>query len=203
MKTIVRPLQDAVTNRSARPLTVLLVAVSLILLIATANVATLLSSRAAARHREISLRTALGASGRRVVRQLLTESATLALLGGVVGVGLAVGAIRVFTHSNLATLPRIDEVGVDGRVLAFTLVVSVASGLLFGLLPAIHSAGPNQSASLTAGQRESSHRATRRINNALVVTQLSLSVVLLIAAGLVLKSFQRLTQLDLGFRADG
>jgi putative ABC transport system permease protein len=203
MKTIVRPLQDAVTNRSARPLTVLLAAVSLILLIAIANVATLLSSRAAGRQREMSLRTALGASGRRVVRQLLTESATLALLGGVVGVVLAIGAIRLFTHSSLATLPRIDEVGVDARVLVFTLVVSMASGLLFGLLPAIHSAGPSQRAALTAGQRETSHSGTRRINNALVVTQLSLSVVLLISAGLVLRSFQRLTQVDLGFHTDG
>jgi putative ABC transport system permease protein len=200
MKTIVRPLQDVVTNNSARPLTVLLAAVSLILLIATANVATLLSSRAAARQREMSLRTALGASGRRVVRQLLTESATLALLGGVVGVALAVATIRVFTHSSLATLPRIDEVGVDGRVLAFTLVVSIASGLLFGLLPAIHSIGARQTSSLTAGQRESSQRGTRRINNGLVMTQLSLSVVLLIAAGLVLRGFERLSQVDLGFR---
>lgn len=202
MKTIVRPLQEAMTNRSARPLTVLLAAVSLILLIATANVATLLSSRAAARQREMNLRTALGASGGRVIRQLLTESATLAVLGGLAGVGLAFGGLRLFTHSTLATLPRIDEVGIDGRVLAFTLAVSVLSGLLFGLLPALHAAAGHQSASLAAGQRESSHRGARRINNALVVIQLSLSVVLLIAAGLVLESFQRLTEVDLGFRTE-
>jgi predicted permease len=202
MKTIVRPLQEAITNRSARPLTVLLGAVSLILLIATANVATLLSSRAAARQREMSLRTALGASSGRVVRQLLTESATLALLGGVLGVALAVGSIRVFTHSRLATLPRIEEVGVDGRVLAFTLVVSMTSGLLFGLLPALHATRVRKTAALTAGQRESSHRGTTRVNNILVVTQLSLSVVLLVAAGLVLRSFQRVTELDLGFKTD-
>jgi predicted permease len=200
MKTIVRPLQEAMTNGSARPLTVLFAAVSLILLIATANVATLLSSRAAARQREMSLRTALGASGRRVVRQLLTESATLAVLGGLVGIALAAGGIRVFMHSRLATLPRLDEVAVDGRVLAFTLIVSVATGMLFGLLPAIHAAGAQRSSSLAAGQRESAHRGARHINNALVVTQLSLSVVLLIAAGLVLESFQRITEVDLGFR---
>ena len=95
-----------------------------------------LSSRAAGRSREISLRTALGATAGRLVRQLLTESVTLALLGAIVGVGLAIGGLRVFTHSSLATLPRIDEVGIDGRVLAFTLLVSVASGPLwqaFGL----------------------------------------------------------------------
>ena len=203
MKTIVRPLHEAFTGRSARPLTVLLAAVALILLIATANVATLLSGRAAARQREITLRAALGASGTRVMRQLLTESVALALLGALLGVALAFVAVRVFTHSSLATLPRIDEVAIDGRVLAFTLVVSVASGLLFGLLPAIHARGVRLTSDLTAGQRESSRGASRRVNNALVVAQLALSVVLLIAAGLVLKSFQRLTQVDLGFRAEG
>ncbi len=203
MKTIVRPLREAMTARTARPLTVLLAAVSLILLIATANVATLLSSRAAARQREISLRAALGASGGRVVRQLLTESIALALLGAVVGVALALAGVRIFTHSSLATLPRIDEVAVDGRVLAFTLVVSIASGVLFGLLPALHAARSRLTSDLTAGQRESSSRTGRRINNGLVIAQLALSVMLLIAAGLVLKSFQRLTTLDLGFRTAG
>ena len=202
MRTIVTPLHEAVTGRSARPLTVLLAAVGLILLIATANVATLLSSRAAARQREIGVRTALGATRGRVLRQLLTESVALALLGAAVGVALAVASVRAFTHSSLASLPRIDEVHVDGRVLAFTLGVSVVSGVLFGLLPALHGARSRLTSDLTAGQRESSHRSTRRANNVLVVAQLSLSVVLLVAAGLVLKSFQRLTQIDLGFRAD-
>jgi predicted permease len=203
MKTIVQPMQDALTGRTARPLAVLLAAVSLILLIAIANVATLLSSRAAGRSREISLRTALGATGGRLLRQLLTESVTLALLGAIVGVALAVGGLRVFTHSSLASLPRIDEVAIDGRVLAFTLLVSVASGVLFGLLPAMHATRSRLSSDLTAGQRESSHGGTRRINNGLVVVQLSLSVVLLISAGLVLKSFQLLMRVDLGFRPDG
>ncbi len=203
MKTIVRPLQEALTARSARPLTVLLVAVTLILLMATANVATLLSSRAAGRQREISLRTALGATGTRVIRQLLTESIALALLGAVVGIALATLGVRAFMHSPLASLPRIDEVSVDGRVLAFTLGISVLSGMLFGLLPALHGSRLRLSSDLTTGQRESSHRTARRVNNGLVVTQLSLSVVLLIAAGLVLKSFQKLTSLDFGFSSDG
>ncbi|HKW10270.1 MAG TPA: ADOP family duplicated permease, partial [Gemmatimonadaceae bacterium] len=203
MQTIVRPLHEVVTGGSARPLTVLLAAVALILLIATANVATLLSGRAAVRQREITLRAALGASRTRVLRQLLTESVALAMLGALVGVGLAVAAVRSFTHSSLATLPRITEVEVDGRVLVFTLVVSVASGLLFGLLPAIHAGRQRLTSDLTAGQRESSRGASRRVNNALVVAQLSLSVVLLIAAGLVLKSFQRLTSIDFGLHPDG
>src|SRR5262249_27610332 len=132
MGTIVVPLQAAITGASARPLTVLLAAVTLILLIATANVATLLSSRAAIRQREIGLRTALGARGARSVRQLLTESVALEMLGAPVGVGLAIAGVRAFTASGLGALPRMSEVHVDGRVLAFTLAVSVASGILFG-----------------------------------------------------------------------
>lgn len=203
MKTIVQPLREALTGRSARPLEVLLAAVSLILLIAVANVATLLSSRAAGRSREIALRTALGATVGRLVRQLLTESVALALLGAAAGVALAVGGLRVFTHSSLAALPRIDDVRVDGRVLAFTLIISVVSGIAFGLLPALHAARSRSSSDLAGGQREASHRGARRVNSALVVVQLSLSVVLLIAAGLVLKSVQRITQLELGFRTAG
>ncbi len=202
MATIVTPLRESMTRSSARPLTVLFAAVTLILLIATANVATLLSSRAAARQREIGLRAALGATGSRVIRQLLTESVALALLGAVVGVALAVVGVRAFAASGLGALPRMSEVHVDARVLAFTLTVSVVSGLLFGLLPAFHAGRSRLTSDLTAGQRESSHRGARRVNNSLVVAQLSLSVILLVAAGLVLKSFARLTHVDLGFRPD-
>lgn len=189
MHSLVVPLREAMTGRTARPLTILFAAVSLILLIAIANVATLLAGRAATRQREIGIRSALGASGKRVVRQLLTESVTLALLGAVVGIALAYTSVRAFTHSNLVSLPRIEEVHLDWRVLAFTLAASIASGLLFGLLPAMHGIKPR--------------RATRRVNDGLVVAQLSLSVVLLVAAGLVLQSFHRLTQVDLGFKPDG
>ena len=202
MRTIVRPLQEVMTARSAESLTVLLAAVSLILLIAAANVATLLSSRAARRQREITLRTALGASARRVVRQLLTESVALALVGAAVGTALAVGGVWLFTHSSLASLPRIDEVRVDWRVLTFTLGVSVLSGLAFGVLPAVHTLR-SRHGSLAAATREGARPAARRLNNGLVVAQLSLSVVLLIAAGLVLKSFEKVSEVDLGFRPEG
>jgi predicted permease len=203
MATLVDPLQEAMTGRVARPLMVLLAAVAFILLIAIANVATLLSSRAAIRQREIGLRAALGATRTRVMRQLLTESVALALIGGAVGVGLAFLAVRTFSRSRIVSLPRLDEVHVDVRVLTVTLVLSVASGILFGLLPALHSARGRATADLTSGARESAHRSVRRVNGALVIAQLSLSVVLLIAAGLTLESFRRLTAVDLGFHPDG
>ncbi|HEY2375465.1 MAG TPA: ABC transporter permease [Gemmatimonadaceae bacterium] len=203
MATIVRPLQQAMVGDIQRPLQILLAAVGLILLIAIANVATLLSSRATVRQREIGLRTALGATRRRVTRQLLTESVALAVGGAAIGVALAFIAVRTFTHSSLIALPRLDEVRVDARVLAVTLAVTLTSGVLFGLLPAMHSLRSRLASDLTSGSRESAHRSVRRVNNGLVVAQLSLSVVLLIASGLVLESFRRLTTLDLGFRPDG
>jgi predicted permease len=201
MSTIVAPLQEAMTKRTARPLFVLLAAVGLILLIAIANVATLLSSRAAIRQREIGLRAVLGATGGRVMRQLLTESLALALLGAAGGVALAFGAVRLFTSARLVALPRLQEVHVDGRVLAVTLTLSMISGILFGLMPALQSARTRASGELS--MRETAQRSVRRLNAALVVAQLALSVVLLIAAGLMLESFQRLTALDLGFKPDG
>ena len=203
MQTIVTPLQQAMVGDTQRPLLTLLAAVGLMLLIAIANVATLLSSRAAARQREIGLRTALGATRSRVTRQLLTESVTLAVAGGIIGVALAFVAVRAFTHSGLVALPRLDEVHVDAGVLAVTVVLSLTSGILFGLLPAMHGFRTRLAPDLAVGARESAHRSTRRVNSGLVVAQLSLSLVLLIASGLMLESFRRLTTLDLGFRPDG
>ncbi|HEY5063005.1 MAG TPA: ABC transporter permease [Gemmatimonadaceae bacterium] len=203
MKTLVTPLHTAMTGDVARPLAVLQAAVVVILLIAIANVATLVTSRAAGRGREMALRTAIGATRRRIVRQLLTESVALASLGGLVGIALAYVLVRTFTHSTAISLPRIGEVTVSVRVLLFTLAVSVASGVLFGLSPALHSMRRRLADGLASGGKDSAHGSARRLNMTLVVTQLALSVVLLVSAGLVLKSFQRLVGTNLGFEPRG
>jgi predicted permease len=203
MKTLVTPLHTAMTGDVARPLAVLQAAVVVILLIAIANVATLVTSRASGRSREMALRTAIGATRRRIVRQLLTESVALASLGGLVGIALAYVLVRTFTHSSAISLPRIGEVTVSVRVLLFTLAVSVASGVLFGLSPVLHSVRRRLADALASGGKDSAHGSARRLNMTLVVTQLALSVVLLVSAGLVLKSFQRLAGTNLGFEPRG
>ena len=197
MRILVTPLRDSMTGDVARPLSVLQAAVAVLLLIAIANVATLLLGRASTRHRELSMRLALGATTGRIARQLVTESLALASIGGVLGIGLAVAFVRGFTHSGTSTMPRIDEIAVNWRVLAFGIAVSVVSGLLFGVAPAL-AARRARSLAQAGSQREAGGVA-RRLNDGLVVAQLGLSFVLLVSAGLVLKSFQRLLNTDLGF----
>ena len=204
MRAVVTPLQTTITRDVRRPLLVLQAAVALLLLIAIANIATLVSSRAAARTPEIAVRTALGASARRVARQLITESLVVAAIGGVLGVALAAAAVRSFTMWSDNALPRIAEVRVDWRVLAFALGISVVSGVLFGLAPAFRMARGRRLADDLAGTQKASARgATRRLNNAMIVTQIALSLVLLVSAGLLIKSFRRLVQTDLGFEPRG
>lgn len=200
MHALVVPLREAVTGNVSRPLLVLQAAVALLLLIAIANIATLVSSRSAARTPEIAVRTALGASTRRVARQLVTESLVVATLGGTIGVGLAAIATRSFVKWNAGTLPRIEAVGIDWRVLLFALAATMISGVLFGLVPALRIARTPRLADDLAGTQKASARvSTRRLNNAMIVAQLALSVLLLVSAGLVLKSFRRLVHTDLGF----
>ena len=204
MRALLTPLQAALTGNVTRPLLVLQAAVLLLLLIGIANIATLVSSRAAARTPEIAVRTALGASARRVARQLITESLVVAVIGGVVGIALATIAVRSFTSWSANALPRIREVAVDWRVLTFALGVSVGSGILFGLAPALRMARRHRLADDLAGtQKASARRATRRLNNAMIVTQIALSLVLLVSAGLLVKSFRRLVTTDLGFEPRG
>jgi putative ABC transport system permease protein len=200
MRAIVAPLRTALTGNVTRPLLVLQAAVLLLLLIGIANIATLVSSRAAARTPEMALRTALGASARRVARQLITESLVVAVIGGAVGIALAAVAVRSFTSWSGNALPRIHEVGLDWRVLTFALVVSVGSGVLFGLAPALRMTRRRRLADdLTGTQKASARGTTRRLNNAMIVTQIALSLVLLVSAGLLVKSFRRLVTTDLGF----
>lgn len=198
MRVLITPLRTAIAGSVTRPLIVLQGAVMLILLIAIANVATLLTARGVARRRELAVRAALGASRRRIISELIAESLVLAALGGALGVFGGVGLVRTFTHSSLASLPRIDEVTVDWRVLLFACGLSGASGVLFGLIPALTLETQRLTAALS-GQKSSANRDARLVNNALIAGQVALSFMLLVGAGLVLKSFQRLVSTDLGF----
>ncbi|HUR95392.1 MAG TPA: ABC transporter permease [Gemmatimonadales bacterium] len=195
------PLQQDVVKHARPALLVLLGAVALVLAIACANVAHLLLVRATVREGEFALRTALGASRWAVVRQLLTESAVLALTGGALGLmvtTLGLGLLRALHPSNL---PRLGEVDVDGRVLAFTAVVCLLTTLTFGLAPALQAARNDPQRALQAGGRSGTSAARHRIRSLLILGEVALSVVLLIGAGLLVRSFLALQQVRPGFDA--
>jgi len=195
------PLQEQVVGRVRPLLLVLFGAVGCVLLIACANVANLLLARAAARQREFALRASLGAGRERLFRQLLLENLPLGLLGGVTGVALAAGGRRLLLASLLpADFPRFNSIDLNGGVLAFTLGISVVTALLFGLAPAFH-AVRRDGRLLESGRSRSPGAGRRRLRSALVVAETALALVLLIGAGLLLKSFAVLGQLDPGFSA--
>jgi putative ABC transport system permease protein len=197
-----RPLLEDYVG-SARPgLLMLTLAVALLLLIACANVANLLLARGASRRREVALRMALGASRRRVVRQLLTESLMLASLGGAAGLLLAVWGLDLLVWLNPGGVPRLENVALDARVLGFTSAVTLLTGVAFGLTPALQTAGADFRSALGEGGPRATG-AGRRLRAALVVTEVALSLVLLVGAGLLLKSFWRLMEVDPGFDARG
>jgi putative ABC transport system permease protein len=199
----VASLTDELVGEVRPALLVLLGAVGFVLLIACANVANLLLARAEARTREIAIRTSLGACRGRLLRQLLTESVVLALLGGLAGLLLAFWAVGALVSLNPGDVPRIEEIGIDWRVLLFALGVSLLTGVLFGLAPALRASRPDLNASLKEGATAAISGMRRPgLRSALVVSEVALTLVLLVGAGLMLRSFERLRRVDPGFRDD-
>jgi len=196
----VRPLADGVIGDVGNVLWVLLGTVGIVLLIACANVANLFLVRAEGRQQELAIHAALGASWRRLSWELLSESMALALIGGLVGLALAEAGIRTLVAIAPEGLPRLEEISIDPIVLAFTLAISLAAGLLFGIIPIFKFATPHLAGALKEGGRLSSAgRERHRARNVLVVVEISLAVVLLVASGLMIRTFQAMRHVDPGF----
>ena len=197
------PLQEELTGKVKPALTVLMGAVAFVLLIACANVANLLLARMAQRERDLALRTALGASRARIVRQLLVESALLGLAGGAAGLVLSAWGVPLLATLAPTTMSRLAGAHVDVRVVAFSLAISLATSLLFGLLPSIRASRINLQATLHADARKTSQAATSPARRLLVAADVALAVVLLAGAGLMIKSVGRLVGVDPGFNPAG
>ncbi len=197
---LVRPLKASVTGDIGSVLWVLMGTVGVVLLIACANIANLLLVRAEGRQQELAVRAALGADRGTLTRELLVESVTLSGLGGLLGLGLSYAALRLLQSMAPANLPRLDEIGIDGSVLLFTVVVSLAAGLLFGAIPAFKHAGPHLGTALRAGGRSlSQSKERKRARSTLVVVQIALALVLLVSSGLMIRTFRALKHVPPGF----
>jgi putative ABC transport system permease protein len=193
------PMLDYLVGTVQNPIKLFLGAVACLLLIVCANVANLLLARSAARDKEFAVRAALGAGRLRVVRQLLTESLLLALPGGALGLLLSVWGVKLLLLFAPADLPRIKDVTVDARALLFTLSITLLTGIVFGLAPALHGARTQFSGSLKEGGRYGAARTGGRLRSILVVGELAIALVLLIGGGLLIRSFWRLRQINPGF----
>ena len=198
----VLPIHEQVVGEIRPILIVLLAAVAFVLLIACANVANLLLSRAAARQKELALRAALGAGRMRLVRQMLTESVLLALMGGVLGVLLAYWGIQLLIGFGPDNIPRLSEISIDLRVLAFTFGISLLTGVLFGMIPALQASRPDLNDALKEGSRGSTGGRSRTLRNVFVVTEVALALILLIGAGLMIRSFMQLQSVETGFNPE-
>jgi predicted permease len=197
-----QPLATQVVGDVRPALLTLLGAVGFVLLIACANVANLLLARAESRQREIGVRTALGAGRGRLLRQFITESTLMALLGGVVGLLAGRWAVGALLATNAGSIPRLAEIGLDGSVLVFTLAISLFTGALFGLAPLLHLTSGNVTSALRES-RTTAGSARHRLRKLLVVAEIALAVVLVVGAGLMLRSFAALQNVDPGFDASG
>ena len=196
------PLREELLGDIRTGLYVLLGAVAFVLLIACANIANLLLARAAGRQKEIAIRSALGARPMRLIRQLLTESIVLSTAGGAVGLLLAVWGTALLVKMTPDTIARVNEIGVDNRVLGFTLLLSLLSGVIFGLVPAFQTSRPDLTESLKEGGKGTvAGMGNNRTHSFLVVTEIALALVLLVGAGLLVQSFRRLQDVDPGFDA--
>jgi predicted permease len=192
-------LQDDMVQGVRPALLAFMGAVALVLLIACANVANLLLARAATRDREVAVRVALGAGRARLMRQLLTESVVLAIIGGALGLAMATWAVAAVRGTDVRFLPRQGEISIDGTIVAFTLVLSVVTGLLFGLAPAIRLSRGSLHATLREGARGATGGSLARVRGALVLGEVAVALMLLVGAGLLIRSFDKLTKVDLGF----
>jgi predicted permease len=196
---VVIPLREELTGEVRPILLVLLGAVAFVLFIACSNVANLLLAKNLARQKEIAIRTALGATRARVLQQILTETVLLAVAGGILGVIVAHFGVALIVSFLAQRLPRATEIGVDGWVLAFTIVISIASGLLAGLVPALSLSKTDPQEGLKQGGRTDSDGGSHRARKVLIVSEVALSLILLVGAGLTIRSLWKLRALDPGF----
>jgi putative ABC transport system permease protein len=197
-------LDEAVRGEVRQPLLILAGAVSLLLLIACANVANLLLARGTARRKELAVRAAMGASRGRMAGQLLAESCILSLAGGAAGLAVARGAVALAARLGPASIPRLGEATFDARLFLFALAASLATGILFGMAPAIQASGANVNAVLAeSGRSGTAGRSGRLVRNGLVVAEVALAVLVLIGSGLLMRSFVNLRSADLGFQKGG